>query len=181
MRLATPSAVVGRQPVVVTMARTGAGSSSSSSLARFFSSNSDEPTTGGQWKTFGGLDTYTAPKYKIQTFNKISSLGLARFPSEHYDVLKDSSSAPASGEGKPVSAHAILLRSYKIKEEEVSPSVQAIARCGAGTNNIPVSRMTELGTSWSHTGCSLAWTINRSNLSCYVFHVYDWLVIASIH
>jgi hypothetical protein len=144
LRLAAmPSDAVLRQAVVVTRACGGA--------ARLFSSNSDEPATGGQWKTFGGLDTYTAPKYKIQTFNKISSLGLARFPSDHYDVLKDSSSAPASGESKPVSAHAILLRSYKIKEEEVSPSVQAIARCGAGTNNIPVSRMTELGTCVNQT------------------------------
>jgi D-3-phosphoglycerate dehydrogenase / 2-oxoglutarate reductase len=42
-------------------------------------------------------------------------------------------------------AHAILLRSHKLQEEEVDVSVRAIARCGAGTNNIPVSRMTELG------------------------------------
>ena len=152
LRLATPS-VAGRQTVALMAPRVGAGQSS----ARPFSSNSDEPATGSQWKTFGGLDTYTAPKYKIQTFNKISSLGLARFPSDHYDVLKDSSGSAPAAEGKPVSAHAILLRSYKIKEEEVSPSVQAIARCGAGTNNIPVSRMTELGTSWQiHWGRLLA-------------------------
>jgi len=38
-----------------------------------------------------------------------------------------------------------MLRSHKLKEEEILPSVRAIARCGAGTNNIPVARMTELG------------------------------------
>ncbi|OEU20624.1 D-isomer-specific 2-hydroxyacid dehydrogenase NAD-binding protein [Fragilariopsis cylindrus CCMP1102] len=38
-----------------------------------------------------------------------------------------------------------MLRSHKLKEDEVLPSVRAIARCGAGTNNIPVPRMTELG------------------------------------
>lgn len=38
-----------------------------------------------------------------------------------------------------------MLRSHKLKEEEVDISVRCIARCGAGTNNIPVSRMTELG------------------------------------
>lgn len=38
-----------------------------------------------------------------------------------------------------------MLRSHKLKEEEVDVSVRAIARCGAGTNNIPVARMTELG------------------------------------
>lgn len=99
--------------------------------------SSDEAQATGQWKTFGGLEHYTPAKFRIQTFNKISSLGLARFPSEQYDVLK---------EGQEVrNSHAILLRSYKLKEEDVSPSVQAVARCGAGTNNIPVARMTELG------------------------------------
>lgn len=42
-------------------------------------------------------------------------------------------------------AHAILLRSHKLQESEVDVSVRAIARCGAGTNNIPVARMSELG------------------------------------
>ena len=41
--------------------------------------------------------------------------------------------------------HPLLLRSHKLKEEEVEVEVRAIARCGAGTNNIPVARMTELG------------------------------------
>ena len=40
---------------------------------------------------------------------------------------------------------AIMLRSHKLKEEEVPATVRCIARCGAGTNNIPVARMTELG------------------------------------
>jgi len=41
--------------------------------------------------------------------------------------------------------HAILLRSHKLQVEEVPNSVRAIARCGAGTNNIPVQAMTERG------------------------------------
>jgi D-3-phosphoglycerate dehydrogenase / 2-oxoglutarate reductase len=45
--------------------------------------------------------------------------------------------------GRP--AHALMLRSHKLQEDQVDPSVRAIARCGAGTNNIPVARMTELG------------------------------------
>ncbi len=64
--------------------------------------------------------------------------GLAKFPSEYYDVY-------SSDEAGPRKAHAIMLRSHKLKEEEVDASVRAIARCGAGTNNIPVPRMTELG------------------------------------
>merc|ERR1719326_924996 len=46
---------------------------------------------------------------------------------------------------RPTGLIAILLRSHKLKSEEVQSSVRAIARCGAGTNNIPVSEMTERG------------------------------------
>ena len=75
--------------------------------------------------------------YSIQTFNKISPIGLSRFPSDLYSVTpKDTSTSPA---------HAILLRSHKLQETEVDVTVRAIARCGAGTNNVPVARMTELG------------------------------------
>ena len=42
-------------------------------------------------------------------------------------------------------AHALMLRSHKLQEAQVDPSVRAIARCGAGTNNVPVARMTQLG------------------------------------
>eukprot|EP00569_Conticribra_weissflogii_P005719 CAMPEP_0171333190 /NCGR_PEP_ID=MMETSP0878-20121228/3865_1 /TAXON_ID=67004 /ORGANISM="Thalassiosira weissflogii, Strain CCMP1336" /LENGTH=474 /DNA_ID=CAMNT_0011834105 /DNA_START=88 /DNA_END=1512 /DNA_ORIENTATION=- len=75
-------------------------------------------------------------KYHIETFNKISPQGLARFPSEKYEIKED---------WEQNNAHAILLRSHKLQESEVDVSIRAIARCGAGTNNVPVARMTELG------------------------------------
>ena len=37
------------------------------------------------------------------------------------------------------------MRSHKLQEDEVNLTVRAIARCGAGTNNVPVARMSELG------------------------------------
>lgn len=40
---------------------------------------------------------------------------------------------------------AIMLRSHKLQESDVPSTVRCIARCGAGVNNIPVDRMTELG------------------------------------
>ena len=40
---------------------------------------------------------------------------------------------------------AIMLRSHALKDEEVGPTVRCIARCGAGTNNVPVARMSERG------------------------------------
>jgi D-3-phosphoglycerate dehydrogenase / 2-oxoglutarate reductase len=76
-------------------------------------------------------------QYAIQTFNKISPQGLERFPNDLYTVQpKESATGPA---------HAILLRSHKLQESDVDVSVRAIARCGAGTNNVPVARMTQLG------------------------------------
>jgi len=76
-------------------------------------------------------------RYNVQTFNKISEKGLARFPSDLYDVKPS--------EWEDFHAHAILLRSHKLQESEVDVTVRAVARCGAGTNNVPVARMTELG------------------------------------
>lgn len=93
-----------------------------------------------QWKTYGNLDDYKPGKHHILTFNKLSPVGLERFPKENYDIF-----AGDGDSGSKSNAHAIMLRSHKLKEEEVPHTVRAIARCGAGTNNIPVARMTELG------------------------------------
>jgi D-3-phosphoglycerate dehydrogenase len=78
-------------------------------------------------------------KYSIQTFNKISPLGLAQFPASEYDIT------PADADKKVAPANALLLRSHKLSLEEVDVSVRAIARCGAGTNNIPVAELTQRG------------------------------------
>ncbi len=91
-----------------------------------------------EWKTYGDIDNYTPGKFTIQTFNKISPQGLKRFGDESYVVR-------ASEDGNCGNPHAILLRSHKLQEDEIMHTVRAIARCGAGTNNVPVARMTELG------------------------------------
>uniref|UniRef100_A0A7S4R329 phosphoglycerate dehydrogenase n=1 Tax=Ditylum brightwellii TaxID=49249 RepID=A0A7S4R329_9STRA len=91
----------------------------------------------GQWKTYGDIQNFQENKFQVQTFNKISPVGLGKFPADKYDVR--------TGGSEAANAHAILLRSHKLKEEEVPHTVRAIARCGAGTNNVPVARMTELG------------------------------------
>lgn len=82
-------------------------------------------------------DQYQPGQFNIKTFNKISPKGLNRFPPKDYIV---------SGDAFPNNnSHAILLRSHKLQEEEVDVTVRAIARCGAGTNNVPVKRMTDFG------------------------------------
>lgn len=72
--------------------------------------------------------------HKIQVLNQISAKGLERFQRESYEV--------ASEIGHP---DAILLRSHKLTPEEITASIKAIARAGAGVNNVPIEHCTENG------------------------------------
>ena len=73
-----------------------------------------------QWATYGDIENYKQGKYQVKTFNKISPVGLSRFPAEEYDIRDQ--------EKEAANAHAILLRSHKLQEEEVPQTVRAIAR-----------------------------------------------------
>lgn len=72
--------------------------------------------------------------YKILRLNQIAAKGLERFPLDRYEI--------ASEIPHP---DAILVRSQVIAPEMLVPSIQAIARAGAGVNNIPVAACTEKG------------------------------------
>jgi len=72
--------------------------------------------------------------YKIKTFNNISDKGLSRLPSSDYDVDPDHDSPDA-----------IILRSYKLHDYPIPDSLLAVGRAGAGTNNVPVVKMSEHG------------------------------------
>ncbi|MCL2265341.1 MAG: 3-phosphoglycerate dehydrogenase family protein [Treponema sp.] len=72
--------------------------------------------------------------FRIQTLNKISPLGLELFPKDKYEVA-DNISNP----------DAILVRSADMNGMEIPSSVLAIARAGAGYNNIPVKKCSENG------------------------------------
>merc|ERR1719460_2153716 len=82
------------------------------------------------------------PRFQIQTFNAISPIGLKKFPKQQFALTGSSGDLPAGVDNEP---HSILLRSHKLKSEEVASSVRAIARCGAGTNNIPIEEMSKRG------------------------------------
>lgn len=71
---------------------------------------------------------------RIQTFNTIAEVGLQRFPADRYEVSTDVSDA-----------EAILLRSHKLEESALGEQLRAIARAGAGVNNVPVPACTERG------------------------------------
>lgn len=72
--------------------------------------------------------------FRIRTYNKISDKGLSLFPQDKYLVQE--------GAEKP---DAVLLRSHKLQGENLPESVIAVARAGAGVNNVPVADYTQKG------------------------------------
>ena len=72
--------------------------------------------------------------YKILTLNKIAACGTDLFDRSKYTVT-DMESEP----------DGIMVRSANMLEEKFAPTLKAIARAGAGVNNIPVDRCSEEG------------------------------------
>lgn len=72
--------------------------------------------------------------YKIQTLNKIAAIGTDNFDTAKYSV----SDAPENPE-------AIMVRSASMLEMDFGSNLLAIARAGAGVNNIPVEKCVEQG------------------------------------
>ncbi|MDR2111438.1 MAG: 3-phosphoglycerate dehydrogenase, partial [Spirochaetaceae bacterium] len=72
--------------------------------------------------------------FRIRTINKISPQGLELFPRDRYEV--------ASELPHP---DAVLVRSADLHSMEMPDTVKAIARAGAGVNNIPVSICSDRG------------------------------------
>ena len=72
--------------------------------------------------------------FKIQTLNKISSVGLSMLPLDNYESASEISHPDA-----------ILVRSFKMHDMEMPESLLAIGRAGAGVNNIPVDKCSEKG------------------------------------
>ncbi len=72
--------------------------------------------------------------YKIRTYNTIALEGLEQFPRDQYDVSSEINEPDG-----------ILLRSAKLHELEFPEGLKAIARAGAGVNNVPVDRCTQAG------------------------------------
>ncbi len=70
----------------------------------------------------------------IKLMNKIAKVGTDNFDKNEYNV----------GENVE-NAQAIMVRSAALHDMEFNPELEAIARCGAGVNNIPIERCTENG------------------------------------
>ena len=72
--------------------------------------------------------------FRIQTLNKIDPEGLKLFPLGKYEIASEI-----------LNPAAIIVRSQKMHDMELPSSLLAIARAGAGVNNIPIAKCTEKG------------------------------------
>ena len=75
-----------------------------------------------------------AEPFRILTLNNISTRGLERLPRDRYEIASDI--------GRP---DAVLLRSADMHKMELPESVRAVARAGAGTNNVPIAALSKRG------------------------------------
>ena len=72
--------------------------------------------------------------FNIKTYNNISPCGLDQFDPASFVVGPD-----------VTEPHAYLLRSHKLHDHEFPASLNAVARAGAGVNNIPIDLLTHKG------------------------------------
>ena len=70
----------------------------------------------------------------IKLMNKIAAVGTDRLDRAKYNVGEDIANPDA-----------IMVRSAALHDLEFNPELLAIARCGAGVNNIPIDRCSEAG------------------------------------
>lgn len=73
--------------------------------------------------------------FKILTLNKIAKCGLDKLDTKKYEITDDAAS----------DADGIILRSFAMHDMELGENLKAVARAGAGVNNIPIDRCTEKG------------------------------------
>ena len=71
---------------------------------------------------------------KIKLLNKIAPVGINTFDRDNYEISTDIENADA-----------IMVRSASMHDMEFDSSLKAIARCGAGVNNIPIEECANRG------------------------------------
>ena len=72
--------------------------------------------------------------YTIRTLNNIAKTGLAKLPEQNF-VIDEKAENP----------EGIILRSFDMHKMELNENLLAVARAGAGTNNIPIEKCTQKG------------------------------------
>ena len=74
--------------------------------------------------------------YNILTLNKIAACGLEQLDNTKYSITDNAAAKDVDG---------IILRSFSMHEMELPQNLKAVARAGAGTNNIPIDKCTQNG------------------------------------
>ena len=72
--------------------------------------------------------------FKVRTLNKISTTGLDLLPRDEYEIASEI-----------MNPDAIIVRSFNMLDMELPSNLKAVARAGAGYNNVPVDKCSELG------------------------------------
>jgi D-3-phosphoglycerate dehydrogenase len=72
--------------------------------------------------------------FTVKTLNQIALRGLERFPRDRYELS-----------GEFADPDALLLRSHRLAADDLGPGLRAVARAGAGVNNVPVDACSERG------------------------------------
>lgn len=72
--------------------------------------------------------------YTIRTLNNIAKTGLAKLPEQNF-TIDDNAENP----------DGMILRSFDMHKMELNDGLLAVARAGAGTNNIPIDKCTQKG------------------------------------
>ncbi len=75
-----------------------------------------------------------AAPFKVLTLNNIAAQGLDRLPRERYEAASEISHPDA-----------IIVRSANMHEMDIPDTLLAVGRAGAGTNNIPIDKLSQLG------------------------------------
>src|SRR6266496_3839019 len=78
--------------------------------------------------------TAAGKKTEVLVLNQIAAVGLKRFPTERYTVVKEARSPDV-----------ILVRSQDLHGSTFGPNLRAVGRAGAGVNNIPVAELSRRG------------------------------------
>ena len=106
--------------------------------------------------------------YKVKTFNQIAVKGLERFSRDAYEVGSEIADP-----------QAILLRSHKLDGPELTPNLLAVARAGAGVNNVPVDACTDQGIVVFNTPGANANSVKELVLAALLISARD--VVGGIH
>lgn len=99
---------------------------------------------------------------KIKTHNQIALAGLERLPRDRYEIGTEIAEPDA-----------LLLRSYQLPAAELKPSIRAIARAGAGVNNVPVAEATARGVVVFNTPGANANSVKELVLASLLFAARD--------